>query len=758
MDDCELLRQFVTDRSAGAFAELVRRNADLVYSAARRQVGDAHLAEDLTQAVFLLLARKADKIKGTVAGWLIVTTHYAARNARKMAARRAYHERRAGFMKLHESPQAKEIEWESYAPLIDSAMARLGGGDRDALVLRYLRGLNHGEIGASFGISEDAARKRVDRALQRLRILLNARTTAPSAAMLATQMTAKATQAAPANLVVSIAASAGAVGKGMPANALARNTSRAMTFAKIKFAAALVLMLIVAGAGVGAAISVARRSRSVSAVVSLSPSAAAQPASGPDESTIPGELQVARWDAILTDPVAQTLSALGTPVESASRDYRAILFNGETLRGALAGLIGGRGAIPDPDGLTFAAFNGNDRPSFPFPPRQVVLLNPLNSGIYFLTQPVNETNDVLERDAGGLNLKLDERSRLVQAGAAEPNGIARYTDHPNSAISFDGRLAEGEAIGFLGTFSRAGRSNVDHLIVFETFRATADEEENFLHQMDCGWWIRHGPALLRQWSDAAIAWSAGSKHESDQTAPQFQATLEDGKIARLVGLCRPFRWPGCWWDAQGNPTLGLDGFFFVSGDPPGGLWAMVHVAGPADEFRAQQIVRDYPISSAPTYDVWPFDRLNDSATTLDLGILVGSWKELARLRWGESFKIDDGTYTVAPEADNAEPDFVKIARGGTNPDPDELIDFTIVGTDGKESGFPNYSPATTFGRKNTRGFNGWVSLHGLTKSKIAYFRMMGRKRQWISFSHFATRPTTQPSAFMLSAAEKKPST
>ena len=130
---------------------MVQRNADLVYSSARRQVGDAHLAEDVTQAVFLLLWKKAGKINGTVAGWLIVTTHYAARNAQKIAARRQFHERRAGLMKPQISPPPREIEWESYAPLIDAAMTRLGRNERDAVALRYLRGLSLSELGAFSG-------------------------------------------------------------------------------------------------------------------------------------------------------------------------------------------------------------------------------------------------------------------------------------------------------------------------------------------------------------------------------------------------------------------------------------------------------------------------------------------------------------------------------------------------------------------------------------------------------------------------------
>ena len=125
MDERELLSKFVAESSGEAFAELVRRNADLVYSAARRQLGDSHLAEDVTQAVFVLLARKAASVKGLLAGWLINTTVYACRDARKLASRREFHEQQAAQMRSDQTQTAEEARWEGYAPALDEAMARL---------------------------------------------------------------------------------------------------------------------------------------------------------------------------------------------------------------------------------------------------------------------------------------------------------------------------------------------------------------------------------------------------------------------------------------------------------------------------------------------------------------------------------------------------------------------------------------------------------------------------------------------------------
>src|ERR1700722_1617798 len=108
--------------SRDGFAELVRDHADLVYSAARRQLGNAAMAEDVVQAVFILLWRKAGSIKGSVAGWLVRATYLACRDARKLAMRREYHERAAAMIKAEQSNVGTEGEWENYAAVLDEAM------------------------------------------------------------------------------------------------------------------------------------------------------------------------------------------------------------------------------------------------------------------------------------------------------------------------------------------------------------------------------------------------------------------------------------------------------------------------------------------------------------------------------------------------------------------------------------------------------------------------------------------------------------
>src|SRR2546421_7713470 len=135
--------------------DLIARHVDFVYSVARRAVGDAHLAEDVTQAVFVVFARKARSIPSkAVASFLFTTTRYAAKNALKTAARRAHHERAAAKSEVQMSEPPESVD-----PLLNDAMARLSEADRRAILLRYYEGKQISEITAAVGGSEAAVRK-----------------------------------------------------------------------------------------------------------------------------------------------------------------------------------------------------------------------------------------------------------------------------------------------------------------------------------------------------------------------------------------------------------------------------------------------------------------------------------------------------------------------------------------------------------------------------------------------------------------------
>ena len=210
--DCELLRQYARTQSEAAFAELVQRHVNLVHSAALRQVnGDAHLAQDVAQTVFTDLARKASSLsrRATLTGWLYTSAHFAAAKAVRSENRRRDHEEK--FMREPTNEYVPEVgrvtpcapDWETLRPLLDDAMHELKEPDREAILLRYFENRPFAEIGAQSGLNENAARMRVERALEKLRASLTKRGIATATA-LASVISANAVQIAPAGLATTL--------------------------------------------------------------------------------------------------------------------------------------------------------------------------------------------------------------------------------------------------------------------------------------------------------------------------------------------------------------------------------------------------------------------------------------------------------------------------------------------------------------------------------------------------------------------------
>ena len=204
-DTRQLLREYADDGSEPAFRELVTRYVNLVYSTARRLTGgDSHLAEDVTQIVFTDLARKARSLSSEVmlGGWLHQRAFHVATTLIRADRRRQDRERRAAEMNLLQDPSGNPLA--QIALVLDEAIIELSAEDRQAILLRFFEQREFRVIGQALGLNEDAARMRVNRALEKLHLILQHRGVALSAAGLATLLTAEAVSAAPAGLALAV--------------------------------------------------------------------------------------------------------------------------------------------------------------------------------------------------------------------------------------------------------------------------------------------------------------------------------------------------------------------------------------------------------------------------------------------------------------------------------------------------------------------------------------------------------------------------
>jgi len=241
MDDYELLREFARSRSEDAFRQLVERHLRMVLSAACRMIGDDHLAQDVTQNVFTMFAQKARDIRPpqVVGGWLYNTTRHLSMHAVRGERRRREREEAAVAMQTHDSDTDPDRVLEQLEP----AMAELDAADRDTLVLRYLEDRNLRELGAEFGISEDAARMRANRALEKLRTVLGRKGVTVTSMLLGTVLASSTSSAVPLGLAGTITTTvfSGAI--------LTTATITTMNWINAKAMTAIVGAAVVAGTG-----------------------------------------------------------------------------------------------------------------------------------------------------------------------------------------------------------------------------------------------------------------------------------------------------------------------------------------------------------------------------------------------------------------------------------------------------------------------------------------------------------------------------
>ena len=250
--DVQLLREYAGHGYDAAFRDIVVRHTNLVYSAALRQVESSDLAADIAQSVFVDLARKAKPLserfstESSLIGWLHRSTRYAALNHLRDTRRRLANERQAMEQLLTNSESS--VDWEQIRPTLDEALDSLGDEDREAMLLRFFKGQDFRAVGLALGVSDDAAQKRVSRAIERLREFFAKRGVTVGASALAAALSANAVQAAPVGLAATISTAA-----TLAANVVSTSTAIATTktIAMTTASKALIAATIVAAIGTG---------------------------------------------------------------------------------------------------------------------------------------------------------------------------------------------------------------------------------------------------------------------------------------------------------------------------------------------------------------------------------------------------------------------------------------------------------------------------------------------------------------------------
>jgi RNA polymerase sigma factor (sigma-70 family) len=300
MDDMALLRTYVQQSSDEAFAALVKRHVNLVYSAAWRKTGSPDAAGEITQAVFIVLARKAGRLRpGTIlSGWLWQTARLTSDNFLRAEIRRARREQEA-FRQAEPAEPAAEL-WPHILPLLDDALARLGEKDRNALTLRFFEGRDFKAVGTALGTGEDAAKMRVSRALEKLRKFFARRGVSSTTVVIAGALTAHSVQAAPPGLAEAVAAAKGA-SAGAAILTLVKGTLKLMAWTKTKITIVAGVILLLAGGATLLAVKTAATARTRAALATMQ----------------------GRWEGTLT--VDQTTLRLGLRIFPTNGVYHATL-------------------------------------------------------------------------------------------------------------------------------------------------------------------------------------------------------------------------------------------------------------------------------------------------------------------------------------------------------------------------------------------------------------------------------------------------
>ncbi|HVS70263.1 MAG TPA: sigma-70 family RNA polymerase sigma factor [Phycisphaerae bacterium] len=726
LTDGELLGRYAAG-DEGAFGVLVRRHVGMVYGAGRRMLGagggPGREAEDVVQAVFLLLAQRAGKVNGEkLGGWLHRVTGYCCRNVRKAEGRRRRREREAAAMRDETAVEAKGSE---AGAVLDQGLRRLGEKERAAVVVRYLEGKTAREAGVVLGIGEDAAEKRAERGLVKLRRFFAGRGFVVPGAGVAGLLVAEGAKGAPVALAERVI---GAVGVGASGHAavIAKGAAKMMTWMKVKAA-----MAAGAGAAVGVAVVLAEFAHGAGIVEK--PLVIGPAAMGGQRA------MMVRWDVMTDEAGARRVAAALGAVKGAGEGVYA--GSAGAVRAALAQAP--EDVLLEPTQAAWASMNDavGSRRDGDFGLEG----GALGGGI----RKAGVEGAVTAQVAGTVRARGEKGAVRLDLRGVTGEVTAVFNGPPNASVEekfgYAGDVPVGDAVVFEREVTTAGGVKLMHLSVWEAFAAN-DAEYAYVRREPGKEVVERGVYDVITDADQAIAWNAHGKKNPDDVGAAWERKLSDGGIVRLVGVTRPGEWVDCWWDAEGRA---------VAWDPQWGDGRSQ--AKSADDAVAAVSVED-PSVSEPRGRGYGTARRQLALKAVGeegkvtVGVSAGAWTVAGKVGVGE--EVDAGGVKVKVAAPEAAFRKQQTSTGTTYGGetwvkweqrhvPDVEVVVGVVDKEGKEVP-ETLPPSVTFDRSTWGDRIPEQRIVNVDVDDIGGYVVKWRKREWVTFGGFALMPKELP--------------
>lgn len=724
--DWSLLDRYAAGDPA-AFEPLVQRHLNLVYNTARRMLGGPGTeADDVTQAVFLLLSQRARRLsrRGVLAGWLYRATAFCCRNVRKTEGRRRRHAREAANM-IQTSASTSTSESPAAAAL-DDALQRLGEKERAAVLVRYLEGKSAAEAGRELGISEDAAEKRAERALAKLRRYFAAKGFAVPAAGVAGLLVTEAATAAPAMLATSVLTTVGMTGTTGTAALIAKGASHMMTWAKVKSGIAI----CVAAAATGAGVLLLAQHPQARPIVIGAPVPAGRRA------------MMVRWDMVTNAAGAQRVIAALRPAASSGVGYAAYQGDALALRAALAERPAdvllrparpGWASMNDAFGSQRGSDFGLESQALTGPGISVDKAN--NLVVVVSTRSTGPASAAPIKDAVHLDLSKESHDLMALMNDQTPEVIKPVK------FGYTGDVKTGEAVVFAGEIVTKAGMKLMHLSVWEAFSAS-EAEFAYLRQAGAEELVDRGIGDALANADQAIAWAAAGKKNPDAVAKSWERKLASGGIVRLVGVSRPGSWPDCWWDAQGRPVA-WDPRWDVRAGASSASDVVVAVSAEDPAVKDPRGLQGYGSASRQLLAL----KVGDTGG-VDVGASAGPWTDAGRAEVGK--EVTAGGLQVMV----GKPEGV-FHRSGNSPgttwihweaerSPEVEIRIVVLDQKGHAFGEPSPPQLVPAGGTVGRGKQQDQAAMQIDVDDIGGYAVQWRKREWVHFDGFAAMPVEMP--------------